>query len=66
MRLDRFLPHYDVMARYETSVRASVTRAYAAARHLDMRESTIIRLLYRLRGMPDIGLTLEMPQFLPA
>lgn len=59
MRIDRFLPQYDVMARYETTVQAPVMRAYAAARQLDMRESTIIRILYRLRGMPAEGLTLE-------
>ena len=59
MQIDQFLPHYDVMARYETTVPASVKRAYAAARHLDMRESTIIRMLYRLRGMPARGLTLD-------
>ena len=47
------------MARYETTVQASVKRAYAAARHLDMRQSTIIRMLYRLRGMPGEGLTLD-------
>ena len=59
MRLDQFLPNYDVSARYETIVRASVKQTYVAARHLDMRESTIIQLLYRLRGMPAKGLTLN-------
>ena len=59
MRLDQFLPRYDFMARYESIVQASAKRAYAAARHLDMRESTTIRMLYRLRGMPAKGLTLD-------
>ncbi|MDX2452342.1 hypothetical protein [Desulfosarcina sp.] len=59
MYIDQFLPQYDVMARYETTVQASVMRAYTAARHLDMHESTIIRMLYRLRGMPAKGLTLD-------
>ena len=59
MQIDQFLPYFDVMARYETTVQASVKQAYAAARHLDMRESTIIRMLYHLRGMPAKGLTLD-------
>ena len=59
MRIDHFLPRYDIMARYETTVQASVKRTYAAARHLDMRRSTSIRMLYRLRGMPAKGLTLD-------
>ena len=59
MQIDQFMPQFDVMARYETTVRAPVERAYAVARHLDMRESTAIRLLYRLRGMPVQSLTLD-------
>ena len=59
MRIDRFMPRYDVCARYETTVDAPAQRAYAAARHLDMRGSRLIRSLYRLRGMPDAGLTLD-------
>lgn len=59
MQIDRFLPHFDVMAQYETTVQASVKRTYAAARHLDMRESAIIRMLYRLRGLPEKSLTLN-------
>ena len=59
MQIDQFLPQYDVMARHETTVQASAMQAYAAARHLDMHESTIIRMLYRLRGMPAKGLTLD-------
>jgi hypothetical protein len=59
MQIDQFLPHYDVIARYETTVQAPVKLAYAAARHLDMHDSAIIRMLYRLRGMPAKGLTLD-------
>jgi hypothetical protein len=59
MQIDQFLPQYDAFARYETTVQASLKRSYAAARHLDMHDSAIIRMLYRLRGMPEKSLTLD-------
>lgn len=55
MKIEKSMPRFDVMACYETTVRAPVERAYAVARHLDMRESTAIRL----RGMPTPSLTLD-------
>jgi hypothetical protein len=59
MLIDQFLPRYDVNARYEIEVHASVESAYSAARSLDMRASRMIRWLYLLRGLPEYSLTME-------
>lgn len=59
MLIDELLPRYDMKARYQIDVDAPVERAYSVARHLDMRDSTVVRCLYRLRGLPESGLTLE-------
>ncbi len=59
MLIDRFLPRYDVSARYHVHVHAPVGSVYSAARFLDMRGSRTIRWLYRLRGLPADGLTLD-------
>jgi len=57
--IERFLPHYDVSARYQIDIHAPVERAYSAARFLDMSDSRTIRWLYSLRGIPENGLTLD-------
>jgi len=59
MLIDQLLPHYDIQARYHIDIDAPVERAYSVARRLDMRDSAIVRCLYRLRGLPESGLTLE-------
>lgn len=59
MLIDRFLPTYDVNARYQLEVRAPVESVYSAARDLNMSGSWIVRWLYRLRGLPQPALTLD-------
>ncbi len=59
LSIDRFLPRYDVAARYQIDVHAPVERVYQAARCLDMGDSQIVRWLYRLRGLPNSSLTLD-------
>lgn len=59
MLIDQLLPNFDIEARYQIDIDAPAARAYAAARHLDMRDSIIIRWLCRLRGLPESGLTFE-------
>lgn len=59
MLIDRFLPHYDITARYHIDVDASADRAYSAARHVDMDDSRIARWLMRLRGLPRWSLTFD-------
>jgi hypothetical protein len=57
--IDNYLPNYDVTARYGIDVHAPLPRVYETARSLDLRGSRIIRLLFRLRGLPEANLTLE-------
>lgn len=59
MLIDRFLPRYDVSARYHIDIHAPIERVYSAARHLDMSDSWVVRWLYRLRGLPQSSLTLD-------
>jgi hypothetical protein len=59
MLIDELLPHYDIKARYQIDADAPVERAYSLARGLDMRDSLIVRSLFRLRGLPESGLTFE-------
>jgi hypothetical protein len=59
MLIDQLLPTFDIKARYQIDVQAPASRAYAVARHLDMRNSFAVRWLYRLRGLPEADLTFE-------
>jgi hypothetical protein len=57
--IDRFAPRYDVRARYHVAVHAPPETAYSVARTLDFGDSRLVRWLYRLRGLPRDGLSLE-------
>jgi hypothetical protein len=59
MLIDQLLPTFDIKARYQIDVHAPAARAYAVTRHLDMRDSLIVRWLCRLRGLPEDDLTFE-------
>ena len=57
--LQRYLPEYDIRASYKSSLLAPIEDAYAAVRTMDMKDSWMVRSLYRLRGLPASGLKLE-------
>jgi hypothetical protein len=70
MLVDEFLPVHDFVERHHLDILASPERVYAAVRTLNMSNSTIIRWLFLLRGLPTflhphdqlkqaLGLTLE-------
>lgn len=59
MLIDEFMSRYDIHARYQIDIHAPISEVYSVARFLDMRDSEIIRWLYRLRGLPQDGLTLD-------
>jgi len=59
MLIDEFLPRYDVNARYQIDVHATISEVYLAARFLNMSSSKAVRWLYRLRGLPQGNLTLD-------
>jgi len=51
MRLDTFMPHFDVSMRHDVVVRASPRQAYQALRQVDLRQSWLARILFFLRGL---------------
>jgi hypothetical protein len=70
MRIDEFLPKYDVTEHHQIDIHAPAGQVYAAIRALDLRSSRLIRGLFALRGFPalfsaqrktqpGLGLTLE-------
>ena len=59
MQFDKFAPRYDVKERRFTDIHASVERVHQMVRALDLRRSSIVRALFRLRGMPEERLSLE-------
>ncbi|MEW5725399.1 MAG: hypothetical protein AB1896_19965 [Thermodesulfobacteriota bacterium] len=56
--LDEYLPRYDFGHRHETLVHAPPGRVFSSVKNLDLSESGLVRLLYRLRGLPRAALTL--------
>jgi hypothetical protein len=57
--IDDFLPIYHVTEHHETDVRAPVKEVYTALRSFDLSDSTMIRWLFRLRGLPQYSLSLD-------
>lgn len=53
MLIDEFLPHFDVTERHALDVSAPVERVFDALLGFDMSRSAIIRVLFRLRGLPS-------------
>lgn len=49
------LPRYDVRERYEVRVRAEPAAALRAVRLVTAEEAPLLRLLFRLRGLPAKG-----------
>ena len=52
MLIDDFLPNYDFSEKHRIQVRAPITVTYEAVRHLDITQSKLSMLLFRLRGIP--------------
>jgi hypothetical protein len=56
--IESFLPRFDVRQRQELRVRAPSETALAAARAVTAEEAPLLRLLFRLRGLPASGAVL--------
>jgi|SRR5688572_25465727 len=54
--IDRLLPRYDVESSHSIRIAAPRAIVYQAASNLDMSHSLLIRLLFRLRGLPASAL----------
>jgi hypothetical protein len=57
--VDEFLSTYDVESQHSTEIAASASDVYQATRTVDLSTSWIVRSLFRLRGLPTTGLTLD-------
>jgi hypothetical protein len=57
--IDDLLPEYQFSERHSTTVAAAPERVYEITRRLDMSGSSLIRLLFRLRGLPPTALNLD-------
>lgn len=49
--LDRFIPDWEVAERHETAVYAPLDQTYTAIRGLDLEDSWVVRLIFRLRKL---------------
>jgi hypothetical protein len=52
--IDEFMPIYDVSEYHEIRIRAPIDRVYDALRTTDLGTSFVVRLLLRLRALPDL------------
>ena len=59
MLIDEFLPEYDFVETHDIRVRASKQAVFNAVDEIDFCESTIIRRLLFLRGMPSENVRLR-------
>lgn len=59
MLIDDFLPVYDVMELHSREIQAPLESVFTVVRRLDLRRSSMIRWLFRLRGLPPSSLTIE-------
>lgn len=56
---DRYLPNPDVESSHRITVRAPAAAVYRAVLETDLCSSAVIRMLFRLRGMPTDTMTLD-------
>lgn len=54
MALERILPRFDVNERHSTVVRADAARAYAALREVDLADSWLAVVLFRIRHLAGL------------
>lgn len=59
MLIDDFLPEYDFEEIHATRIKASPESVFRAVHEVDYSESTIIRWLFRLRGLPSANMNLD-------
>lgn len=52
MLIDEFLPTFDVAERHRVKISAAPDKVYAAVQRMDIGDARLMRLLFRLRGIP--------------
>lgn len=61
MRIDEFLPEFDVVERHQTFIDAPVSRTYAALHSTDFGRPLLVRVLLALRALPSLLLKATEP-----
>lgn len=59
MLIDEFLPDYDFSETHHIEISAGAAEIFRALNEVDLCESTVIRWLFRLRGLPTEKITLR-------
>jgi len=59
MLIDHFMPEWDFRNQHDIEINAEIDTVYESVRSVDVSDSTIIRWLFRLRGLPTGGLKLS-------
>ncbi|MES0350510.1 MAG: hypothetical protein ABUK19_07300 [Desulfobacteria bacterium] len=59
MLIDQVLPKYDEGEYHQIEIRGNPTRVYETVRALDFSDSFLIRILFRLRGLPATSTNLD-------
>jgi len=57
--IDQFLPEYQFSNAHRVTINASAEKVYNSILELDMGKSPLIRILFRLRGMPRSALSFK-------
>ena len=59
MLIDQILPRYDEREYHQIEIRGNRTEVYETVRALDFSDSFLIRILFRLRGLPATSTNLD-------
>jgi len=57
--IDRYLPEYTFNEYHETFINSSIETVYKTARNFDMSKSSLIKWLFRIRGLPTNRMNLQ-------
>lgn len=62
MLIDDFMPRFDFSETHDVEIHATAENVFRALNEVDLCESTIVRWLFRLRGLPTDKITLREMQ----
>lgn len=57
--IDKYLPAFTFNEYHRQVINASAEKCFYATRNLDMSKSAILRILFKIRGLPTCDLTLQ-------
>jgi hypothetical protein len=54
MLIDDFMPVFDAVERHEITFRAPATEVFGALKKLDLRDLSLVKILFLVRGLPSL------------